>query len=53
MSPKEKELMGIKETLVRLCFGFEDIADLKSDLDQAFKKLGALAKTSKAGMALA
>lgn len=35
--PKEKrEASGIKDSLIRLSVGIEDIADLKNDLEQAF-----------------
>lgn len=37
MTPAEKEAMGLKESLVRLCFGFENPDDLKKDLIQAFR----------------
>ncbi len=40
LTPEEKSGMGIKKSLVRLCFGFEDIDDLKDDLRQAFQKIG-------------
>jgi cystathionine beta-lyase/cystathionine gamma-synthase len=39
MSDKEKDSMGVKKSLVRLCFGLEDIEDLKKDLLSAFKKI--------------
>ncbi|MFQ7235837.1 MAG: PLP-dependent transferase, partial [Enterococcus hulanensis] len=35
--PKEKrEASGIKDGLIRLSVGIEDITDLKNDLEQAF-----------------
>jgi cystathionine gamma-lyase/cystathionine gamma-lyase/homocysteine desulfhydrase len=39
LTPAEKSGMGIKESLVRLCFGFEDIDDLKDDLRLAFQQI--------------
>lgn len=35
MSEKEKKAMGIGKNLVRLCFGLEDIEDIKQDINQA------------------
>ncbi len=40
MSEEEKQEMGLDESLVRLCFGFEDAEDLKRDLKRAFQSLG-------------
>jgi cystathionine beta-lyase/cystathionine gamma-synthase len=39
MSPEEKQDIGLGENLVRLCFGLEDIDDLKEDLKSAFKAI--------------
>jgi cystathionine gamma-lyase/cystathionine gamma-lyase/homocysteine desulfhydrase len=39
MKPEDKKRVGIRETLVRLCFGMEDEQDLKNDLLQAFRQL--------------
>ncbi|GAB4017964.1 MAG: cystathionine gamma-synthase [Bdellovibrio sp.] len=36
--PKIREQLGIHDNLIRLSVGVEDIGDLISDLDQAFKK---------------
>ena len=41
MSAEAKIRVGIKETLIRLCFGLEEAEDLKEDLLQAFGKLHA------------
>lgn len=35
MSETEKKAMGIGKNLVRLCFGLEDIKDIKQDINQA------------------
>ncbi len=37
MTDQEKADMGIEKGLVRLCFGLEDLDDLKDDLLQAFE----------------
>jgi len=39
LSEDEKQAMGIGEDLVRLCFGLEDIEDLKTDLANALQAL--------------
>ena len=39
MTDQEKADMGIEKGLVRLCFGLEDIEDLKEDLLQAFETM--------------
>lgn len=39
LSCQEKADMGISPRLIRLCFGFENPDDLKSDLKLAFRKL--------------
>lgn len=39
LSEKEKNEMGIKETLIRLCIGFEDRKDLEADLSRAFNEI--------------
>lgn len=39
MTDEEKRRAGIGKTLVRLCFGLEDPADLKADLTQALDRL--------------
>lgn len=36
ISPQERKQLGIKETLVRVSVGLEDIKDLKHDFQQAF-----------------
>ena len=37
-SPEEKEAMQIKDTMMRLSVGIEDIEDLISDIDEALNK---------------
>jgi cystathionine gamma-lyase / homocysteine desulfhydrase len=44
MTDDEKRSAGIGRTLVRLCFGLEDPADLKADLTQALDRLRAPAE---------
>jgi len=39
LSPEEKKQMGIKPTLIRLCFGLEEISDLIDDLKTALRRL--------------
>jgi len=39
MTEQEKADMGIGKGLIRLCFGLEDLADLKEDLLQAFEAM--------------
>jgi cystathionine gamma-lyase/cystathionine gamma-lyase/homocysteine desulfhydrase len=39
LSEEEKSEMGIKETLIRLCIGFEDLEDLEADLSSAFSEI--------------
>ncbi|MNP19500.1 Methionine gamma-lyase [compost metagenome] len=39
MTDREKADMGIEKGLVRLCFGLEDLDDLKEDLLQAFEAM--------------
>ena len=39
MSSDEKAEMGLDEGLIRLCFGMEEVADLKQDLRQAFEAI--------------
>ena len=36
--PEVRESIGIKDGLVRISVGIENIDDLKNDLDQALKK---------------
>lgn len=40
MSDEEKAVMGLGRGLVRLCFGLEDVEDLKADLSSALNKIG-------------
>ncbi|MBV9405954.1 MAG: PLP-dependent transferase, partial [Acidobacteriaceae bacterium] len=40
VSPKMRERMGIRDNLVRLAVGIENIDDLKADLDQALRDDG-------------
>lgn len=48
MTAEEKQMMGLGKNLVRLCFGLEDIDDLKADVATAFSSfetIGGLSKT--------
>lgn len=36
LTREEKKAMGLNESLVRLCFGLEDIEEIKNDIAQAF-----------------
>jgi cystathionine gamma-lyase len=45
VDPAVREELGITDNLVRLSVGIEDVADLKTDLEQALK---AIAKPAKA-----
>ncbi len=38
LSPEERKLLGIPDSLIRLSIGIEDIEDLKEDLDQALRR---------------
>ena len=38
LSPKHRERMGIRESLVRLSTGIEAVEDIIADLDQALKQ---------------
>ena len=40
MEQKDRELLGISDSLVRLSVGIEDIEDLQADLDAALKAVG-------------
>ena len=40
MDPKDRELLGISDSLVRISVGIEDIEDLQADLDTALKAVG-------------
>ena len=39
ITAKERELAGIKDSLIRVSIGIEDKADLIADLEQAFRKI--------------
>jgi cystathionine beta-lyase/cystathionine gamma-synthase len=39
ITAKERELAGIKDSLIRVSIGVEDKADLIADLEQAFGKI--------------
>jgi len=39
ITQKERELAGIKDSLIRISIGVEDKADLREDLEQAFEKI--------------
>lgn len=41
VSPKMRDRMGIRENLVRVAAGIENVEDIKSDLDQALRALTA------------
>lgn len=38
VSPKQRERMGIRESLIRLSVGIEDVEDIQADLDQALAR---------------
>ena len=40
MEQKDRELLGISDSLLRLSVGIEDIEDLQADLDAALKAVG-------------
>ena len=40
MDPKDRELLGISDSLVRISVGIEDMEDLQADLDTALKAVG-------------
>jgi cystathionine gamma-synthase/methionine-gamma-lyase len=42
VSPKMRERMGIRENLVRIAAGIENLDDIKDDLDQALRAVRAL-----------
>jgi hypothetical protein len=44
MTPDEKAAMGLDEGLIRLCFGMEDVDDLKRDLVEALESIDELAE---------
>jgi cystathionine gamma-lyase len=37
VDPKDREVLGISDTLIRLSIGLEDVTDLIEDLDQSLK----------------
>jgi cystathionine gamma-lyase / homocysteine desulfhydrase len=39
MTDQEKKEMGLGKNLIRLCFGMENVEDLKNDIIQAFKQI--------------
>ena len=39
LTPEQREAFGIREGLIRLSVGIEDVEDLKEDLEQALKQL--------------
>jgi cystathionine gamma-synthase/methionine-gamma-lyase len=41
VSPKMRERMGIRENLVRIAAGIENVEDIKQDLDRALNKIAA------------
>lgn len=44
MTPDEKAAMGLDEGLIRLCFGMEDVDDLKRDLVESLESIDELAE---------
>ncbi len=46
MTPDEKSAIGLDQGLVRLCFGFEDPADLEADLARAFTAIASAAASA-------
>jgi cystathionine gamma-synthase/methionine-gamma-lyase len=42
VSPKMRERMGIRENLLRIAAGIENVEDIKQDLDQALNKISAV-----------
>ncbi len=45
MTPAEKAAIGLDEGLIRLCFGMEDVEDLKRDLLQALQSIDRATET--------
>jgi len=41
VSPKMRERMGIRQNLVRIAAGIENVEDIKDDLDQALRAVHA------------
>lgn len=39
LTPEQKNVLGITDSLVRLSVGLEDVEDLLADLKQAFEKI--------------
>lgn len=39
LSPEDRKRLGIRDQLIRLSVGIEDVEDLKEDLDQALRKI--------------
>jgi cystathionine gamma-synthase len=39
-SPEERRKLGIKDNLIRLALGIEDVEDLIADLEQSLKVVG-------------
>lgn len=46
--PKMRERMGIRENLVRIAAGIENVEDIREDLDRALKALGAVTQPERA-----
>jgi cystathionine beta-lyase/cystathionine gamma-synthase len=38
LSPSDRTRLGIKDSLIRLSIGIEDVEDLKEDIDQALSQ---------------
>ncbi len=52
ISPKMRERMGIRENLVRIAAGIENVEDIKNDLDQALRVVRAGTVEAAAGQTL-
>ncbi|MDC6385664.1 PLP-dependent transferase [Flagellimonas taeanensis] len=46
MSPEDREKQGIKDSLIRLSLGIEEIEDLTADIEQAIAKVKSMAVTA-------
>ncbi len=46
MSPEDREKQGIKDSLIRLSLGIEEIEDLTADIEQAIAKVKAMTVTA-------
>jgi cystathionine gamma-synthase/methionine-gamma-lyase len=48
VSPKMRERMGIRENLVRIAAGIENVDDIKADLDQALRAVHGITEAQEA-----